>query len=103
MMESIKEITAAELQEMLEQDTKVSLIDVREEEEVATGMIEGAVHIPLREIPEAIESLDKQTEYIVICHSGVRSMNAALFMKDEGFNVHNLAGGMMKWNGELIF
>ncbi|WP_053218844.1 rhodanese-like domain-containing protein [Virgibacillus senegalensis] len=102
-MDSIKEITSAELQEMLDQDKKISLIDVREEEEVANGMIEGAQHIPLREIPEAIESLDKEAEYVLICHSGMRSMNAALFMKEEGFNVLNLEGGMMKWDGELVF
>ncbi|QTN01529.1 rhodanese-like domain-containing protein [Sediminibacillus dalangtanensis] len=101
-MDSIKEITSAELQEMLGQGEKISLIDVREEEEVANGMIEGAVHIPLREIPEAIESMDKQTEYVLICHSGMRSMNAALFMQEEGFVVRNLVGGMMKWDGELI-
>ncbi|SDM12061.1 rhodanese-like domain-containing protein [Sediminibacillus halophilus] len=101
-MDSIKEITSAELQEMLEQGENISLIDVREEEEVANGMIEGAVHIPLQEIPEAVESLDKQMEYVLICHSGMRSMNAAIFMQEEGFVVRNLVGGMMKWDGELI-
>ncbi|SDK09348.1 rhodanese-like domain-containing protein [Sediminibacillus albus] len=101
-MDDIKEITSTELQDMLDEKSDIVLIDVRENEEVAQGMIEEAEHIPLREIPEALKELDKQKNYVLICHSGMRSMNAALFMNEEGFKVMNLTGGMLEWDGEIV-
>lgn len=101
-MAHIKEVTTDEVEEMLHKESDVILIDVREDEEVAQGMIEGALHIPLNQIPEKAESLDKTKEYILVCRSGARSLNAALYMEEKGFHVSNMVGGMLDWNGEVI-
>ena len=50
----MKEITTAEMQQKLENGETLHMIDVREADEVATGIIPGAIHIPLGEIPERL-------------------------------------------------
>lgn len=101
-MDQIKEISTTEVEEMLIKEQDVVLIDVREDEEIANGITEGALHIPLKQIPKATDSLDRSKEYILVCRSGGRSMNAALYMKEQGFNVSNMIGGMLDWQGEVI-
>ncbi|MFD2922786.1 rhodanese-like domain-containing protein [Halobacillus naozhouensis] len=103
-MSNIPEITADELQEALDSNKEFTVIDVREDEEVEQGVIPTANHIPLGHIPEAVGNLDPRKEYIMVCRSGRRSMNASEFLKENGFEqVHNLKGGMLAWNGELVF
>jgi rhodanese-related sulfurtransferase len=97
----VKEITTAELQEKLEQGEKLNLIDVREDEEVAAGMIPGAKHIKMGEVPMRLDELDQDTEYIFICRSGGRSENVCYFLHDHGYNVVNMVGGMLAWNGKV--
>ena len=74
------------------------LLDVREPWEFETCKLEKAVLIPLREIPARAGELASDSEIVVICHHGGRSMQAALFLERQGFaGVHNLAGGMDAW------
>lgn len=101
-MSEIKTITPEELQQGLEAGNKYNMIDVREEEEVAEGMIPEAVHIPMREIPEHLNELDPSKEYVLICRSGGRSGNTCEYMNDQGYKVTNMVGGMLKWQGETI-
>lgn len=103
-MSRIEEITPHELEKKIENNNDVYVIDVREDEEVVQGMVPTAKHIPLGNVPNEIEQLPKDKEYVMICRSGRRSMNAAEFMKEKGFsNVMNMKGGMLDWNGELVF
>ncbi|MDF2858499.1 MAG: sulfurtransferase [Neobacillus sp.] len=99
-MEEIKIITPEELQEKLEQGEKLELVDVREDEEVAQGIIPGAKHIRMMEIPENLEYFDKDKEYIFICRSSARSGNVCHYLQDQGYKVRNMIGGMLKWTGE---
>lgn len=99
----MKIITTEELLNLLDANEDLNIIDVREDFEVAEGMIPGAVHIPLGSIPERIEELDKSKEYIIVCRSGRRSANACEFLEEQGFNVANLDGGMLAYDGELEF
>lgn len=98
----MKSITTDDLQKMLESGTDLNLIDVREDEEVAYGMVPGAVHIPLGQLPEQIDALDKNKEYLVICKAGGRSAMACDFLESNGVKTVNIEGGMMNWNGEVI-
>ncbi|UOQ46096.1 rhodanese-like domain-containing protein [Halobacillus salinarum] len=103
-MSDIRQIKPDELEKLIEKDAEIRVIDVREEEEVAQGMIPTAQHIPLGTIPETLQNLDPANEYVMVCRSGKRSMNASEYLMAHGFkNVHNLEGGMLKWNGELVF
>lgn len=96
----VKTITPEEVEKKINQSKDVSIIDVREHDEVAEGMIPGAKHIPFREIPERTNEIAKAREHIMVCRSGNRSGKAAKFLEAEGFNVVNMTGGMMNWKGK---
>lgn len=102
-MSNIKEVTPVEVEVIIANNKDTVIIDVREDEEVANGMIHDALHIPLQQIPEKITNLNKEKEYILVCRSGGRSMNAALYMEEEGFKVANMVGGMLEWTDEVVF
>jgi len=95
----MKEVSTTELQEMLESGKVLNLVDVREADEVATGIVPGAIHIPLGEVVERIGELDKTQPYILICRSGNRSGRAAEYLEGEGYDVTNMVGGMLEWAG----
>lgn len=56
-----------------------------------------------RSIPERTNELDASKSYIVVCKGGVRSANACEYLASQGFDVTNLEGGMMAYDGELEF
>lgn len=99
----MKRMTSDELIQLLDANEDLNIIDVREEQEIAYGMIPGAIHIPLGEIPERINELDQSKEYIMVCQGGVRSERAAEYLEAQGFQVVNLEGGMAYYDGELEF
>ncbi|MCF3943190.1 rhodanese-like domain-containing protein [Oceanobacillus alkalisoli] len=96
----MKEITAKELETKRIAEEKLNIIDVREDEEVAMGIIPGAKHIPLGQIPERLDELNKNEHYYMVCRSGGRSGRACDFLIQNGYNVTNMAGGMLDWKGE---
>ena len=96
-MSAFMTIDAATLHGMIKQDDLV-LIDVRNDDEVARGVIHGARHIPLASLPQAFDKLSKKSSIVFYCHSGVRSAHAASFLADHNYNVvYNLAGGVIAW------
>lgn len=97
----MKSITTQELQSLLEQGKEVNIIDVRETAEVASGKIPGAVNIPLGLVEFKMNELDKSKEYYITCRSGGRSSSACQFLDNQGFNVTNVEGGMMAWEGDV--
>ncbi|AQQ53686.1 rhodanese-like domain-containing protein [Planococcus lenghuensis] len=98
----MKSVTADELLEQLEAGETVHIIDVREDEEVMYGIIPGAVHIPLGTVPVRTDELETGKSYAIICRSGRRSAQACAYLESEGFDVTNVEGGMLDWNGETI-
>ncbi|MGN1233390.1 MAG: rhodanese-like domain-containing protein [Candidatus Cryptobacteroides sp.] len=83
-------------------DTTVQLVDVRTPEEFAEGHIPEALNINVMSedfIDLAISALDKKRTVAVYCRSGRRSKNAAGQLIKEGFNVVELEGGFLGWNG----
>ena len=99
----MKTIDAQEVQERLEAGEQLNIIDVREADEVAEGKIPEAVHIPLGLVEFRMNELDKNKEYFIVCHAGGRSARAVQFLDSQGYNVTNIAGGMLAWEGELEF
>ncbi|SET35920.1 Rhodanese-related sulfurtransferase [Oceanobacillus limi] len=97
----MKEITAKELAEKLKTGEEVNIIDVREDDEVAEGIIPGARHIKLGEISSRMNELDKNEHYYMVCRSGGRSGMACQLLTDNGFDVTNMAGGMLDWQDEV--
>jgi len=96
-MRKYQDIEATELQPILESQ-KIYLIDVRNDDEVARGVIPGAIYLTLSSIPSAdLSPLENQT-VVFYCHAGVRSAQAAAFVADQiDANIYNLRGGILAW------
>ncbi|MFZ0699570.1 MAG: rhodanese-like domain-containing protein [Thermoplasmata archaeon] len=78
------------------------LLDVREDEERATAVIEPSIHIPMNEVPERLAEISRDREVIVYCHHGARSEMVAGFLEDEGYSrVSNLSGGIDAWSAHV--
>ena len=91
-------ITSEQLKERLDAGQSIHMIDVREHEEVAHGMIDGAIHIPLGQIPQRLDDIPRDEEVIFICRSGYRSDQACQYLEALGFKgATNLVGGMLAW------
>lgn len=96
-------ITTEELLQKIDAGEQFSIIDVREKEEVAAGIIPGAKHIPLGQIETNMAQIDKTIPQYIICKAGGRSAMACEILEENGFTVTNVVGGMMEWDGELQF
>ncbi|OZM58160.1 rhodanese [Lottiidibacillus patelloidae] len=96
----MKELTVKEVEQLIK-DKQVSLIDVREVDEVEAGKIPGIKNIPLSEFTERIAEIEKDKEHILICRSGNRSGKACAYLTQLGYNVINMSGGMLEWEGEV--
>lgn len=93
----VRSISTASLKPMLKDKTK-QLIDVRTEGEYKQRHIKEFKNMPLNLLPGELSKLDKTKETIVICQSGMRSMQAAKVLKRAGFtNIINVSGGMSAW------
>jgi rhodanese-related sulfurtransferase len=98
---SIKQLSATELKNRIQQEDDLFLLDVREPHEFKYASIPGSVLIPLNQIPQRLAELDPQREIVVICHHGMRSQQAANFLERSGFkNIANLKGGIDAWSLE---
>lgn len=96
---SIRQISATELKNRIQNEEHLFLLDVREPNEFQYARIEDSVLIPLNQIPERLSELDPQQEMVVICHHGVRSRQACMYLVNSGFkNVLNLEGGIDAWS-----
>ena len=93
-------VSAAELRRLLENDVPPALLDVREDIEVALEPMEGALHIPLREVTAHMDELDPGRLTVVVCAAGVRSARAIEALKAAGYpgRLLNLEGGMKAWS-----
>ena len=59
------------------------VLDVREPWEWASGHIEGALHIPLGDLPQRVDELDPQAQTLVVCHVGARSASATAWLRQR--------------------
>lgn len=73
------------------------VLDVREGHEWSAGHIDGAIHVPIGELPARVGELDPAARTIVVCHVGGRSARATAWLHAQGHDVVNLAGGMDAW------
>ncbi|MEH7441524.1 rhodanese-like domain-containing protein [Bacillus sp. JJ1122] len=94
----MRQMTPVEVQNGLGKN-EFEVVDVREVSEVAEGIIPGAIHIPLGLLEFRMNELDKNKTYVIVCRSGGRSSRATQFLEYQGFNVINMQGGMMSWQG----
>lgn len=78
------------------------VVDVREPWEFAHCRIDGAISVPLSQLPARIAELPPEHDVILVCHHGSRSQQAAVFLARNGFSrVYNLRGGVEAWAIEV--
>lgn len=87
--------------ENLPRDGSVTLLDVRTKTEVAGGMIDGFIHIPLDSLRENLNLISKEKPVYVHCHSGLRSYIACRILTGNGYDCYNLAGGWRLYESVL--
>jgi rhodanese-related sulfurtransferase len=93
------EAGAQEVKERIDAGEPVVLLDVRQPEEVAAGIIPGALHIPLPELEDRWSEVKDCDEVVCVCAKGGRSLQAATFLRTRGvFNATSLVGGMAAWH-----
>lgn len=95
---SVKDVSPQQAAEMQRQSSLI--VDVRENDEWNAGHIAGAIHIPLSEISNRLNELEKYKNAPVImqCRSGVRSAKAANLLAKSGFmQIYNMEGGLNAW------
>lgn len=98
----LEEIPVDQLSHWREKRHRFVLLDVREPHELELASIEGAVHIPMREIPERYVELNAHDEIAVLCHHGGRSARVASFLVTHGFlRVFNVAGGIDEYAARI--
>ena len=77
------------------------LLDCREVPEWAAGHIEGAVHVPMNELPQRLHyepgPLTPDSTIVVVCKMGSRSAHVTAWLNVNGFDAVNLWGGMLAW------
>ena len=93
------EITVQEVRDKLA-SKEVTLLDVREPEELRLASIAGARHIPMSDVPmRAHQELDPDDHIVVVCHHGVRSLNVTNGLRAQGFEkVQSMRGGIDAWS-----
>lgn len=83
-------------------DTKPTLVDVREPNEIEICAIDGAINIPLSNFQPALDQLDPEQEIVLICHHGIRSLRAGMFLEEQGYTkLINMLGGIDDWACEV--
>jgi sulfur-carrier protein adenylyltransferase/sulfurtransferase len=97
------ELSATEAKAIMDHSVDDALIvDVREPYELEICSVQGARHIPMRQIPEQLDALPKDKHLLILCHSGGRSLRVTEFLRARGLNaVSNIEGGIDAWATEV--
>lgn len=96
-----EQITVEQLSAMQNEDQPVRLLDVRQPQENEFAALPESTLIPLHELPTRFGEIDPEDEtpLVVYCHHGMRSLQAAAFLEQQGLkNVFSLAGGIDAWS-----
>ena len=96
------QVDPLEVKQKIEQGVKFVLVDVREPWENKICRIDGSVLVPMQELPTRASWLEEAGEVVVYCHSGIRSLNAAAWLRTQGVeSARSMAGGIDRWSREI--
>jgi rhodanese-related sulfurtransferase len=74
------------------------VLDVRDPWEVEICRLPDSIDVPLARLPDQVDALPREGMLVILCHHGMRSQHAALWLRSQGFaNAVNLAGGIDAW------
>jgi rhodanese-related sulfurtransferase len=74
------------------------LLDVREQDEWDAARAPGARHIPMHDVPGQLDTLPRDQPIAVLCHVGARSAQVAHWLRAQGYDAHNVDGGLVAWH-----
>ena len=101
MRNVIQSLSSRQLDEILtNQPDDIFLLDVREVSEVSICHLPQSIHIPMNLIPLYLDKIPDDKMIIIYCHHGIRSLNVALYLIDNGFDesqIYNLKNGIDDW------
>jgi rhodanese-related sulfurtransferase len=96
-----KNVSTEDAKKLIE-NNEVVVLDVRTPEEFQGGHIPNATLIPLQELENRLNEIDKKKGYLVVCRSGNRSAQASEILSNNGFStIYNMTGGMNNWAFEI--
>ena len=99
---NFEEINVHALKELIDSKTKFTLLDVRKDHEVLVSKINSSIHIPMHEVPDRLNEINKEEVIIVQCKSGKRSAKVCEYLLQQGYvNVKNLDGGILAWSQKI--
>jgi rhodanese-related sulfurtransferase len=93
-----REVSRTEARKLI--DEGAQLLDVRADHEWEAGHIACAKHVPLPELPQRLEEIDKDRPVVVYCRGGNRSSMATAALNDAGYDAVKLSEGIVGWAGE---
>ena len=88
----VKTVTWQEVED-LENNNNFEVLDVRTDKEYEEGAFNDCIHIPLDDLRNRLNDLDKSITYLVYCRTGLRSYIACRILSQNGFEVQNITGG----------
>ena len=95
------DVTVAEASILIGDKPELVILDVRTQTEYDDGHLEGAVLIPVQELPDRLDELDKGDELLVYCRTGNRSGTAVGILEDNGFTkIYHMNDGISTWISE---
>lgn len=98
-MSKVEQLQVEELAEWRRSGKAHLLLDVREDDEVALASIDGALHVPMREIAARLGEIPHDADVAVLCHVGVRSYAVARYLSEQGYEaVYNVTGGIDRYS-----
>jgi len=98
----IQRLKPAEAKDILDHNSNIRLIDVREEWENNKAKISNSELIPLSRFVESSKNLNENNQIMVYCHHGVRSLQVCYYLEKLGFKyLINLEGGIDAWSKEV--
>ncbi|HWM62959.1 MAG TPA: rhodanese-like domain-containing protein [Solirubrobacterales bacterium] len=96
MTDEMREVSREEAQKLVEEGAQ--LVDVRADHEWEVGRIAGAAHLPLAELAERTDELDRDRPVVLYCRGGTRSTMAADALAAAGFDAAKLSEGVVGWS-----
>lgn len=100
----MKHIAIEEFQKVVEEKgtENVNVVDVRTPDKFADAHIEGAINLPLSQLEENIDKLDKEKHYYVICQAERFSRQGTEILNNHGIDATNVTSGMNDYQGETV-
>jgi rhodanese-related sulfurtransferase len=96
--EDYGDVSVQEARQLIEKKKKLTIVDVRTISEYNEGHIENAINLPVQELSDRLDELNKNDELLIYCRTGNRSSTAVDILSNAGFNkIFHMHKGISIW------